>query len=75
MKNIINVHVHKGEEYYIAESIDLPFVTQALSLDELMANIKEAVELTLDGEDLKDFNLSPNAQVLVNFELLALEYA
>ena len=75
MKNIINVHVHKGDKFYIAESIDLPFVTQAESLDELMSNIKEAVELTLEGENPKDFNLSTNPQILINLELQKLEYA
>ncbi len=75
MKNIINVHVYRGDKYYIAESGDLPFVTQAITLDELMSNIKEAVELTLEGENNNDFDLSPNPQILVNLELPQPEYA
>lgn len=75
MKNLINVHVHRSEKYYIAESSDLPFVTQAVSLDELMTNIKEAVDLTLEGENLSEFDLAPNPQILVNLELHQPEYA
>ena len=63
MKNFINVHVHKGDKFYIAESNDLPFVTQAISLDELMSNIKEAVELTLEDENPAQFDLSLNPQI------------
>lgn len=45
MKKIIQVHIYKGEQYYIAECIDLPVVTQGRTLFELTANLQEAVEL------------------------------
>ena len=69
MKNIVQIHIYKGEKYYIAEGVDLPIVTQAKTLDELVKNIKEAVELQLAGENLSDFNLAPNPSVLLNLEL------
>lgn len=47
MKNIIQIHVYKGEKYYIAEGVDVPIVTQGKTLDELAANVKEALELQL----------------------------
>jgi len=47
MKNIIQLYINKGEKYYVAQGIDLPVVTQGKTLDELMKNIKEAVELHL----------------------------
>lgn len=28
MKKIIQVHIYKGEKYYVAECLDLPVVTQ-----------------------------------------------
>ena len=52
MKKIIQVHIHKGDTHYVAECIDLPVVTQAKSLDELVENIKEAIALHLEDEDL-----------------------
>lgn len=36
MKKIIQVHIHKGDTHYVAECVDLPVVTQAKSLDELV---------------------------------------
>lgn len=69
MKNIIQFHIYKGEKYYVAEGIDLPIVTQGKTLDELTENIKEAVELQLEGENLADFDLTPKPSVLLNLEL------
>ena len=69
MKNIVQIHIYKGEKYYIAEGVDLPIVTQAKTLDELVKNIKEAVELQLAGENLSDFTLASNPSVLLNLEL------
>ena len=71
MKNIIQIHIYKGEKYYIAEGIDLPIVTQGKTLDELAQNVKEAVGLQLENEDLSAFDLSPHPSVLMNLELSA----
>jgi predicted RNase H-like HicB family nuclease len=75
MKNIIYFYVHKGEKYYIAEGVNLPIVTQAKTLDKLAKNIKEAVELHLEGEDLSNYNLNPNPSILLNFEIGTAIYA
>jgi len=71
MKKIIQFYTHKGEKYYVAQAIDLPIVTQGKTLDELTENIKEAVELQLEGEDLADFGLSAQPSILLNLELEA----
>ncbi len=75
MKKIIQFHVYKGDEYYVAEAVDLPVVTQAKSLDELALNIQEAVELHLSDENPADFSLAPEPSVLVNLELEAPAHA
>ena len=51
MKKIIQFHIYKGEKYFVAEGIDLPVITQGKTLDELAANIQEAVGLQLEGEN------------------------
>ena len=71
MKRIIQVRTSKGDTHYIAEGVDIPFVTQGKTLDELLKNIQEAVALALEGEDLSMFDIDPSASVLVNFELPA----
>ncbi len=69
MKNIIQIHIYKGDKYYVAEGVDLPLVTQGKTLDELVANVKEAIELQLEDEGPSAFDLAPNPSVLMNLEL------
>ncbi|MBE3089910.1 MAG: type II toxin-antitoxin system HicB family antitoxin [Actinobacteria bacterium] len=69
MKKIIQVKIFKGEKYYIAECLDLPVVTQGKTLEEVTENIKEAVSLHIEGEDLKDWDILPDFSILINFEL------
>lgn len=69
MKRIIHVRVFRGDKYFVAECFDLPVVTQAKTLDELMANMKEAIALQLEGEDPADFGLAPDASILASYEL------
>ncbi len=69
MKKIIQVHIYKGDKYFIAECIDLPVVTQGKTLDELARNLKEAVSLQLEGENPADFDLVENPSVLASFEI------
>ena len=69
MKRIIQVRIFRGEKYFVAECFDLPVVTQAATLDELMKNVKEAIALQLEGENPADFGLAPDASILASYEL------
>jgi len=69
MRHSIKVFVHKGDNYYIAECLEIAVVTQGKTLDETMANLKEAVSLHLEDEDPSDFDLVPNPSLLVTLEL------
>ena len=69
MKRIIHVRIFRGEKYFVAECFDLPVVTQAATLDELMKNVKEAIALQLEGEDPADFGLARDASILASYEL------
>jgi predicted RNase H-like HicB family nuclease len=69
MKRVIQIRIFKGEKLYVAECLDLPVVTQAPTLDELTANLREAIALQLEGEDLADFGLAKNPAVVATFEL------
>lgn len=75
MKKIIHFKLFKGEKFYVAECIDLPIVTQGMTLDETMDNIMEALQLHLEGEDLNELNILPNPAISVNFDLGELVYA
>jgi predicted RNase H-like HicB family nuclease len=69
MRRTIQVRIFRGETQYVAECLDLPVVTQASTLDELAANIQEAVRLHLEGEDLTELGLSENPTILATMEL------
>lgn len=71
MKKIIQVRILRGETHYVAECLDLPVVTQARTLDQLAANIREAVALHLEGEDLAELGLAPDPTILATMELEA----
>ena len=60
MKRTIQVRISKGERQFVAECLDLPVVTQAPSLDELAVNIREAIGLHLEGEDLGAMGIENN---------------
>jgi len=69
MKRIIQVKIYKGEKFYVAECVDLPVVTQGKTLDEVVENMREAIDLYLEGESLEEWAISPDFSVLANFEL------
>ncbi len=71
MKHTIHVRISRGERQSVAECLDLPVVTQALTLDQLTANIQEAISLHLEGEDLQELGFAANPTILATMELQA----
>ena len=68
MRHSIKAFVYKGEEYYVAECMDIAVVTQGKTLDETVSNLQEAIALHLEGENPADFDLAPNPSLLVTYE-------
>jgi len=68
-KHSILARVYKGKKYYVAECLDLAVVTQGKTLDETIANLREAVALHLEGENLADFDLVPQPSIFITMEL------
>lgn len=75
VKKIIQVHIFKGDNYFVAECVDLPIVTQGATLDELAQNVREAIALHLEGENLADFGLAQEPSILASVELEPLAHA
>ena len=69
MQQTIKAFIHKGETQFVAECLEISVVTQGKTLDETIANLQEAVELHLEGEDPADFGLVPHPTLLVTIEL------
>lgn len=68
LQHTIKAVVRWGEARYVAECVEVPVVTQGATLDEVVANLREAVALHLDGEDLASLGLTPHPALLVTFE-------
>lgn len=69
MRKIIQAHIYKGDSQFVAECIDLPVVTQGQTLDEVTKNLREAIALHLEGEDLAQFGLAENPSILASIEI------
>lgn len=70
MKQVVQFHIYRDEEGgYVAESFDLSAVTQGETLDEIMANLQEIIELAMEGKTLENLGIAPNPTVLANIEL------
>lgn len=66
-KNTINAIIRSGEQKgYVAECLNLNVVTQGLTLDETINNLKEAVALHLEDEDLTEFCFTENPSPFIN---------
>ncbi len=66
----IQAVIYSGEESgYVAECLDLAVVTQGKTLDETVQNLRDAIQLHLEGEDLAEMGLAPNPPVLVTMEM------
>jgi len=69
LQHIIKAFIRKGREYYIAQCFEIAVVTQGKTLDETVANLREAVLLHLEGEDLRELGLTPHPTLLITIEL------
>jgi predicted RNase H-like HicB family nuclease len=68
MRRTIQVRISRGDRQFVAECLDQPVVTQAPALDELACNIREAIGLHLEGEDLAALGFSGNPTILATRE-------
>jgi predicted RNase H-like HicB family nuclease len=75
MRQVIQISIYKGEKYIVAEGVNIPVVTQGKTYDELFANLKEAISLFLQDEDLSIYDIQPNPAIIANFELNNLLHA
>lgn len=69
MRRTIQVRFFRGEKKYVTECLDLPVVTEGDTLDELASNIREAIALHLEGENLAELGLAPDPTILATMEL------
>lgn len=67
-RDAVHVAVTESEGWYVAECLELAVVTQARSFDDLLANLREALALHMEGEDPAWLGLSSAPRLLVSYE-------
>ncbi len=67
MRKTIQCIIYRGERLYVAECLDFPVITQGETLDETVANLREALALHLEDEDLEalGFVASPDVEIKI----------
>ena len=68
-RRTIQVRIFRGERKYVAECMDLPVVTEGETLDEVTANIREAIALHLEDENLAELGLADDPTIIATMEL------
>ena len=67
-RDTVHAVVTESEGWYVAECLELAIVTQARSFDDLLANLREALALHMDGEDPAWLGLSSSPRLFVSYE-------
>jgi predicted RNase H-like HicB family nuclease len=70
LQRTIKAIIRPGEESgYVAECLEIAVVTQGDTLDAVVENLREAVELHLEGENPAEFGLAPAPTIVVTMEM------
>ena len=68
IRDTVHAVVTESDGWYVAECLEMAVVTQARSFDDLLANLREALTLHMEGEDPAWLGLSPAPRLLVSYE-------
>ena len=69
LKHSVHAVISKGDRYFVAECLEVAVVTQGLTIEETITNLREAVALHIEDEDLAEIGLVPNPSLSVTVEL------
>lgn len=70
-RSVIHAVVVESEGHYVADCLEVAVATQGASLEELLANLREAVDLYMSDEDPVVLGLTPEPRLLISFETSA----
>jgi predicted RNase H-like HicB family nuclease len=68
LRDSLHATVSRGESSYVAECWEVAVVTQGRTLDEVVSNLREALTLHLEGEDLDSLGLTRSPRLVVTYE-------
>ncbi len=67
-RDVIHAVLHREDGIYTAECLEIAVVTQGRTVDEVLANLREAIALHLEGEDLESMGLIPR-RIEISYEI------
>lgn len=67
----VHAVVTRDQNWYVAECLELAVVTQGHTLDELVANLREAISLHLEGEDPTSVGVVAEPRISLTYEVRA----
>ena len=70
-RSVIHAVVVESEGQFVADCLEVAVATQGASLDELLGNLREALELYMSDEDPVVLGLTPEPRLLISFETSA----
>jgi predicted RNase H-like HicB family nuclease len=68
-RDTVHAVVTRDRAWYVAECLELAVVTQGRTLDELVANLREAVALHLGGEDPASLGVVAEPRISLTYEV------
>ena len=69
LRRTIHAAIFKGDRCFVADCLEIPVVTQGQTVDETLYNLRKAVELHMEDEDLDEVGLIRNPTISVTLEL------
>ncbi|MBI1734428.1 MAG: type II toxin-antitoxin system HicB family antitoxin [Candidatus Rokubacteria bacterium] len=70
LQRTIKAVIRRGDESgWVAECLEIAVITQGATLDDVTRNLRDAVALHLDGEDLESLGLAPDPTILATLEI------
>ena len=69
LRRVIHAIVFYGESHYVADCLEAPIITQGKTIDETLANLREAVALHMEDADLDEVGIIRNPTISVTIEL------
>jgi predicted RNase H-like HicB family nuclease len=70
LQHTVKAVITAGDDFgYVGSCFDIPVVTQGASLDEVVKNLREAIELHFEGENLSEMGYVPNPSIIITYEL------
>ncbi|HYD48272.1 MAG TPA: type II toxin-antitoxin system HicB family antitoxin [Terriglobales bacterium] len=70
LQHTIKAVIHPGEQGgFVGECVEIAVVSQGLTIDETIENLREAVALHLEGEHAAEFGLVDRPSLIVTLEV------